>query len=47
VGRSFNATVPVRITGVSTDAIASMLISSVTGRQTVTVMVLGPCLSVG
>jgi hypothetical protein len=35
-------------TTVSTDAIASMLISSVAGRQTVTVvMVLGPCPSVG
>jgi hypothetical protein len=35
----------VRITGVSTDAIASMLISSVAGRQTV--MVRGPCPNVG
>lgn len=35
----------VRITGVSTDAIASMLISSVAGKQTVTV--LGPCPGIG
>jgi hypothetical protein len=34
-------------TTVSTDAIASMLITSVAGTQTVTVMVLGPCPSVG